>query len=55
MRMKVKYERKVGEPTTMVATVTIGEQVEVREVPNQDANLTALDAAGKLGVELGER
>lgn len=55
MQVKVKYERKVGEPTTMVATITVGGQVQVREYANQAANLDALETAGKLGVELPER
>ncbi len=47
---RVKYERKVGEPTTCILTARLGVIERVFEQPNADAQLDAIEAAGKLGV-----
>lgn len=47
----VKYERKPGEPTTCILTVTLGRMIRIYELPNMSAQLDAIEAAGKLGVE----
>lgn len=52
--VKIKYERKVGEPTTAIITCySHAGPTQVIERTSQSALLDALDAQGKLGVWIG--
>jgi hypothetical protein len=53
--LKIRYDRKDGEATTMVITVwDENDEPQTKEYPDAGAQLDVIEGAGKLGVTFNE-
>jgi hypothetical protein len=53
--LKIRYDRKDGEPTTMLITVwDEKDEQRTKEYPDAGDSLDSIEAAGKLGVTFNE-